>query len=227
MAPGTELERIEAPPESLWEKLRENPERTPEIVALYAGEHFGPQAERYAARMGSPAPEKSARIALRRHVRLARLEGAALGLGGFTTAAADFAALVWVQCRMVFFIAAAYGFDPNHPMRPAELLALRDIYPNAAEARTALDGLGPLMAGSYVQSKLTRQDNRSTLVRFAARKAAERGARRMIPLVSSPINAIANAAATKDLGGRAIAYYGGGQPGAAADPALLPGQARP
>lgn len=209
MAPGTELERIEPPPASLWEKLREHPERTPEIVALYAGEHFGPQAERFAARMGSRAPEKAARVALRRHVRLARLEGAALGLGGFTTAAADFAALVWVQCRMVFFIAAAYGYDPRHPMRPAELLALRGIYSNAEEARSALDHIGPLMAGSYVQAKLTRGDNRGALVTFAARKAAERGARRMIPLVSSPINAVANAAATKDLGLRTIAYYGG------------------
>jgi len=211
MTPSTEIERIEPPPESLWQRLREHPERAPEFVALYAGVHFGPQAARFAARMGSRAPEKAARLALRRHVRLARLEGAALGLGGFTTAAADLAALVWVQCRMVFFIAAAYGYDPTHPIRPAELLALRGIYPNAQEARQALDGLGPLMAGSYVQAKLSAKDDRQfgALAGFAARKAAERSAGRMIPLISSPINAVMNAAATKDLGKRTIAYYGG------------------
>ena len=62
---------------------------------------------------------------MRKHVRLPALEGAVLGIGGLTTAAADFGALLWIQSRMVFYVAAAYGFDPRHPMRPAELLASR------------------------------------------------------------------------------------------------------
>ena len=42
-----------------------------------------------------------------------------LGVGGIITAAPDLVALLWIQSRMVFYIAAAYGYDPSHPMRPA------------------------------------------------------------------------------------------------------------
>ena len=65
-------------------------------------------------------PERLAKVAYRKHVRLARLEGGALGLGGVFTVAPDVVALLWIQSRMVFYIAAAYGYDPRHPMRPAE-----------------------------------------------------------------------------------------------------------
>jgi hypothetical protein len=53
-------------------------------------------------------PEQLARVAYRKHVRMARVEGGALGIGGIITAAPDMVALLWIQSRMVFFIAAAY-----------------------------------------------------------------------------------------------------------------------
>ena len=68
-------------------------------------------------------------MAKRRHASLARLEGAATGVGGFLTVVPDIVLLAWIQSRLVFFVAAAYGFDPRDPMRPAELLVLRDLYP--------------------------------------------------------------------------------------------------
>ncbi len=40
---------------------------------------------------------------------------------------------------------------------------------------------------------------------------SQRAAGRLVPLISAPIGAVQNAAATKELGRRAIAYYGGGQ----------------
>ena len=49
------------------------------------------------------------RAAKRRHVRFARVEGAATGLSCWTTTAADLVALAWIQSRMIFFVAAAYG----------------------------------------------------------------------------------------------------------------------
>ena len=58
-------------------------------------------------------PEQLAKIAYRKHVRLARLEGGALGVGGILTAAPDIVALLWIQSRMVFYIAAAYRYDPR------------------------------------------------------------------------------------------------------------------
>ena len=86
-------------------------------------------------------PEQLAKVAYRKHVRMARMEGGALGIGGIITAAPDMVALLWIQSRMVFYIAAAYGYDPRHPMRPAELLALQGVYDTPAEARAALDGM--------------------------------------------------------------------------------------
>ena len=67
-------------------------------------------------------------MAKRRHATLARFEGAATGVGGVITLVPDMVGLAWIQTRLVFFVAAAYGFDPRDPMRPAELLVLMELY---------------------------------------------------------------------------------------------------
>jgi uncharacterized protein (DUF697 family) len=155
-------------------------------------------------------PEKLARIAYRKHVRLARLEGGVLGMGGIFTAAPDVVALLWIQSRMVFYIAAAYGYDPRHPMRPAELLTLQGVYGTPAEARKALDGMGKLMAQAMVEKALASRDTdrlHRRLLKYLAKRMARRYAGRFIPLIGAPIGAIQNAAATKDIGRRALAYY--------------------
>jgi hypothetical protein len=155
-------------------------------------------------------PEKLARIAYRKHVRLARLEGAALGLGGIVTAAPDVVALIWIQSRMVFYIAAAHGYDPRHPMRPAELLAIQGVYPTPEEARRALDGMGKLMAQAIVEKALaSRTTDRlhRRLVKYLAKRMARRYAGRYIPLIGAPIGAIQNAGATRLIGRRALSYY--------------------
>jgi hypothetical protein len=155
-------------------------------------------------------PDQLAKIAYRKHVRLARLEGAALGLGGIVTAAPDVVALLWIQSRMVFYIAAAHGYDPRHPMRPAELLALQGVYPTPAEARLALDGMGKLMAQAMVEKALESRSNdrlHRRLLKYLAKRMARRYAGRYIPLIGAPIGAIQNAAATKDIGRRALSYY--------------------
>ena len=200
---------VEGPPDSLLGRLRAQPERAPELIALEAGEHFGPQAERWAAAARGKDPKKLARTAYRRHVRLARLEGGALGLGGVLTAAPDLLALAWIQSRMVFFIAAAYGHDPNDPMRPAELLELQEVYPSAAEAREALDGVGKHMAIALAERGMSSERTLvQTLTRYLVRRFAKRTAGRLIPFVGAPVGAIQNAGATKELGRRALEYYG-------------------
>jgi uncharacterized protein (DUF697 family) len=155
-------------------------------------------------------PERLAEIAYRKHVRLARLEGATLGIGGAITAAPDVVALIWIQSRMVFYIAAAYGYDPTHPMRPAELLALQGVYPTPAAAREALDGMGKLMAQAMVEKALAaRQGDRlhRRLLKYLARRMARRYAGRLIPFIGSPIGAIQNGAVTKAIGRLALSYY--------------------
>jgi EcsC protein family len=212
MATQTEhIPHLERPPQSLWDRVLAQPERAPELIALTAAERFGPQAAEWVRVAGAGhSPESLARTAYRKHVRLARLEGGVLGVGGALTAAPDVVALIWIQSRMVFYIAAAHGYDPNHPMRPAELLALQGVYETPADARAALDGMGKLMAQAMVEKALA---NRTTdrlhrrLGKYLAKRMFRRYAGRLIPFIGAPIGAVQNGNATKDVGRLALAYY--------------------
>lgn len=212
MATETEqIPNIERPPQSLWNRILAEPERAPEHIALAASERFGPQAEEWMRIAGAGhTPAELAEVAYRKHVRLARVEGGVLGIGGAITAAPDIVALIWIQSRMIFYIAAAHGYDPRHPMRPAELLALQGVYPSPAEAREALDGMGKPMAQAVVEKALS---SRSTdrlhrrLIKYLARRMARRYAGRLIPFIGAPIGAIQNGNATKEVGRLALSYY--------------------
>jgi len=210
------IEHLERPPQSLWERVLAEPDRAPEYIALAAAERFGPQAEEW-VRIAGPGhtPAELARVAYRKHVRLARLEGAALGMGGVFTAAPDIVALIWIQSRMVFYIAAANGYDPKHPMRPAELLALWGLYETPAEARAALDGVGKRLAYAVVERTLSRRQNEALhrrLAKYLARRFARRAAGRLIPFIGAPIGAIQNGAVTAQLGRLTLDYYGQARP---------------
>lgn len=207
----TEIEHLERPPKRLWNQLLAEPDRAPEYIALAAAERFAPQAEEW-VRIAGPGhtPEELARVAFKKHVRLARLEGGALGVGGAITAAPDIVALLWIQSRMVFYIAAAYGYDPRHPMRPAEYLALQGLYETPAEAREALDGVGKRMAQALAEKAISKRDTDALhlkLAKYMARRLARRYAGRLIPFVGAPIGAIQNGGVTKQLGRRALDYY--------------------
>jgi hypothetical protein len=208
---ATEIEHLERPPKKLWDRLLAEPDRAPEYIALAAAERFGPQAAEWVRIAGAGhTPEQLARVAFKKHVRMARLEGGALGVGGVITAAPDIVALLWIQSRMVFYIAAAYGYDPRHPMRPAEYLALQGLYDTPADARRALDGVGKHMAQALVENALLKRHTDALHLRVAkyiARRLARRYAGRLIPLIGAPIGAIQNGSVTKQLGERALSYY--------------------
>jgi EcsC protein family len=212
MATQTEhIPHMERLPKALWNRIVAQPERAPELIALAASDRFGPQAEEWVRVAGAGhSPEKLAKIAYRKHVRLARLEGGLLGAGGALTAAPDVVALIWIQSRMIFYIAAAYGYDPRHPMRPAELLALQGVYATPEDARKALDGMGKLMAQAMVERALagrTTERLHQRLLRYLARRLARRVAGRWIPLIGAPLGAIQNGNATKEVGKLALSYY--------------------
>jgi hypothetical protein len=202
-------------PDSLWARLRADPLRAPEHVALAAADLHAPAAAAWAAekrgRLAVSGPEL-ARMAKRRHAAMARFEGAATGIGGFITLAPDLVALAWIQSRLVFYVAAAYGFDPHDPMRPAELLVLRDLYPDPATARQALDGIGKTVAEAYIGDRIERGREQAVLSRllmFAGKRTATRAARRLIPGIGMAFNAVANERDTRQLADKAIAFYGG------------------
>jgi len=211
MPETAEIELVEGPPKRIWNRILAEPDRAPEYIALAAAERFGPQAEDW-VRIAGPghSPEQLARIALKKHVRLARLGGGAFGVGGAITAAPDMVSLLWIQSRMVFYIAAAYGYDPNHPMRPAEYLALQGLYDTPAEAREALDGVGKRMAQAMAEQALLGRKTEALymrLTRYVAQRLARRYAGRLIPFIGAPIGAVRNGAVTKQLGEKTLSYY--------------------
>jgi hypothetical protein len=202
-------------PRKLWAEIRADPVRAPEHIALGASEIHGPAAEAWAAekrrKYAHEGPEL-AEMAKRRHATLARFEGAATGVGGVFTLVPDLVGLAWIQSRLVFFVAAAYGFDPYDRMRPAELLVLRDLYPDPETARRALDGIGKTVAESYLGTRLERTREQAILSRllyFVGRRTASRAARRLIPGIGMVFNAAANERDTRALADRAIKFYGG------------------
>ena len=200
-------------PPGLWDRLRLDPVRAPEHIALAASRSFGPQAERWAESKRARfevTPAQLAAMARTRHATLARFEGAATGVGGIFTIIPDLAGLAWIQSRLVFYIAAAFGYDPRDPMRPAELLVLHGFYPDPLAARRALDGIGTTLVEAYIGSTLQRDE---ALVGRLAKMIGVRSARhlagRMIPGVAIVFNAVGNERRTRALAGRAMRFYGG------------------
>lgn len=213
MTEATELEQVGKLPDPLWRRIVAEPDRAPELIALAAARRFAGPAAEWAQETGHGiAPAALAGKAFRKHVHLSRAEGLALGVGGAVTSAGNAVGLGWIQARMIFFIAAAHGYDPHDPMRPAELLALWGVYDTPAQARESLDGVGDSMAATVVRTRLSRKGERTLanrMLRFVGKRAATRYGGRMIPLLGAPISAVQNGGSTKDLGRRALAYYGG------------------
>ena len=190
MTHGTELdERVGPLPDPLWRRIVADPERAPELMALAASKRFADPAAGWAREASAwHKPDRLAHKAYAKHVHLSRGEGLALGLGGMTTAAANVAGLGWIQARMVFFVAAAPGYDPHDPMRPAELLYLWGVYETPAAARESLDGLGPehgrdrgqdpavQAEPAVMANRMPRYVGKRTVKRLGGRDPAARGA---------------------------------------------------
>ena len=205
-------EPAEEPPAKLLERLRADPLRAPEHIALAASEQHAPAAARWAGRrrhVYGTNPHQLGEMARRRHATLASFEGAATGIGGIVTLVPDLVGLAWIQSRMVFFVAAAYGYDPHDRMRPAELLVINGLYPDVAGARAALDGVGttwprPTSARSC---SATRRSRRSLVMIVG--KSAGKKVGRLIPGFAIAFNAVSNRRDTNALAKRAIKFYGG------------------
>ena len=154
-------------------------------------------------------------MAKRRHATLARFEGAATGVGGVITLVPDLLGLVWIQTRLVFFIAAAYGYDPHDPMRPAELLVLMGLYDDSADGaqgarrdrHDAGRGVHRLAAAAGGGARAAARED--------ARQARDPPHRRApVPFFAIAFNAIANERDTRALADRAIKFYGDRDAGA-------------
>lgn len=200
-------------PPGLWNRLRLDPVRAPEHIALASARAFGPQAAGWAAdkrKRFAVTPAALGKMAKKRHATLARFEGAATGVGGIVTMLPDMVALAWIQSRLIYYVAAAYGYDPTDPMRPAEALVLFELYRDPVTARRALDGVGATVVEAYVGTRLERDEALVLkLAKMVGVRSARKFAGRLIPGVAIAFNAVGNERRTRALADRAIRFYGG------------------
>ncbi|MEH3055210.1 MAG: EcsC family protein [Patulibacter minatonensis] len=200
------------------EDLRRDPSYALETIALRAVEVHGAAARAWLKDGQSLpySPDELARIAVRRSTNLARLEGGALGIGGFLTVAPDLAALVYILTREVVFVAAAYGLDPTHPDRAAELLVITEVYATVPQAQAALDRRGERIAVALAKQQVKKQlgvkggSSRTLsekMIRYAGKRAARRYGGRLVPGLGAVLGAIDNGASARETGERAIAFY--------------------
>jgi uncharacterized protein (DUF697 family) len=150
-----------------------------------------------------------------RYVRLSRYSGAVAGATGAVGAVLDVGVLAWNQARMVVHIAAAYGNDPNHPDRAADMLVLRGIKARLDLARTAIDVVRKQEDVSALSKHMPARGKAYSilaweLARMAGMAAAKKMAMKFIPFAGVPLGAIANGSATGQLADKATQYYAAG-----------------
>ncbi|MFG2063023.1 EcsC family protein [Micromonospora sp. NPDC048871] len=213
-----EGEATETPPVTLWDRMRQDPQYAPEHLALEAVRRLGPEAATWVrqARAQHPnaTPDSLADQVVRRFVNQARLSGAVSGAAGLPGAVLDVGVLAWTQARMVLHIAAAYGADPAHQDRAADLLVLQKVHKVAASARLALgvaagrERAGALFGGGG-QTTLGRAMLRLgiRLAQMAGVRAAKRVFAKVVPGAAIILGTWANSSATKNLAERSRAHY--------------------
>jgi len=212
------LPETEAPPGTLWTRMKSDPQYAPEHLALEAVRRLGPEAAHWACRMRAEhpgaTPDEIAQLAVQRFTTLARISGAVSGATGLPGAVLDVGVLAWTQSRMVLHIAAAYGLDPTVTDRACDLLVLQRVHKAAEGARLALGAAagrerasrlfvaaasGPL-GGMMVKLSLR-------LAQMAGVRAAKRIFAKIVPGAAVVLGSWVNSAATKGLACRARELY--------------------
>lgn len=213
-APEAPTRTPEAAGQSITARLLDHPGFAPELLAVAAVHVLGPGARAWVQRTRAvyPAatPDGLARLATRRFVRLAGAGGAGSAAAGVFAPLAELAAISLTQVGLVLHLAAAYGLDPAHPDRAADLLVLMQVHPDDASARTALAAAG--QAGPAGERPLPRVVEAAW--RLAVPLAAQTGgwlalrlAARLMPGAAMLSAAAGDSAATERLAARALARY--------------------
>ena len=212
------ISETDAPPSSLWSRMKADPQYAPEHLALEAVRRLGPEAAAWAARLRTErpglTPDQLADLAIKRFTTLARISGAVSGAAGLPGAVLDVGVLAWNQARMVLHVAAAYGADPSAADRATDLLVLQRVHKVAETARLALG----VAAGRERASRLFEggapRPLSGVMVKLGVRLAQMAGVRaakrlfaKMIPGASIVLGTWVNSAATKDLADRARRLY--------------------
>ncbi len=224
--PDPATDATEAPPATLWDRMRRDPQYAPEHLALEAVRRLGPEAAAWIRQAHAEQPnattEALAEQAVRRFVNRARLSGAVSGAAGLPGAVIDVGVLAWTQARMVLHVAAAYGVDPTHPDRAADLLILQKVHKVASGARLALGVAAgreraEALFGGGERAPLGRAMLRLgvRLAQMAGVRAAKRAFAKVIPGAAIVLGTWVNSSATQNLADRShtlYRHYGGPHP---------------
>jgi uncharacterized protein (DUF697 family) len=208
----------DAPPGSLWSRMKADPQYAPEHLALEAVRRLGPEAAGWVERARADQPgvtaEALADSAVRRFTTLARISGAVSGAAGLPGAVLDVGVLAWTQARMVLHVAAAYGVDPTAPERAIDLLVLQRVHKAAGTARLALGVAAGRERASRLFADLAGRPLTRVMIRLTAKlaqmagvHAARRVVAKMVPGAGMVLGTWVNSTATRDLARRARELY--------------------
>ncbi|MEU5910668.1 hypothetical protein [Micromonospora sp. NPDC047527] len=198
-------------------RVLDHPGFAPELLALAAVRALGPGAAEWAELLRGRYPDAPAdglaRLATRRFVGAAAAGGATAALAGIFAPMAELASVLWTQSNLVLHLAAAYGRDPAHPDRAAELLVLTRVHPDPASARAALDAARAAddpVEGAWPRAAEAAWRLAAPLTAQAGGWVALRLAARLLPGAAVLAAALGDSAATERLAARAVALYRAG-----------------
>jgi hypothetical protein len=125
-----------------WAKLLADPAHAPELLALAAVQTIGPRARDWAARVRESYPKAGdkavARLATRQFTRFGSAGSLFGAVAGSYAPIALLGTAAVTHAELVLHLAAAYGSDPTHPDRAADLLVLTRVHDSRADAEAAL-----------------------------------------------------------------------------------------
>jgi hypothetical protein len=208
----------EAPPGSLWTRMRSDPQYAPEHMALEAVRLLGPEAAAWIEHVREEFPDLTADelagLAIKRFTTLGRISGSVSGAGELPGAVLDVGVLAWTHSRMVLHIAAAYGLDPASGERAADLLVLQRVHKGPSTARLALGVAAGRERASRLFSGVTVRPLSGVVVKLGVRLSLMAGVRtakrvfaKVMPGAKIMLGTWVNSAATRDLADRACCRY--------------------
>lgn len=137
----------------------------------------------------------------------ASVEGGVAGAGGFLLAAADFPALMAIKVKMLFEIAALYGFSGRDPKERLIILRLFQLaYSSARHSPEALAALESAMRAPACPDALEAFDWRRFQLEYRDYIDVAKLAQ-LLPVVGAPVGAVVNWRLTQRLAATAMNAY--------------------
>ena len=139
-------------------------------------------------------PAQLAKVAYRKHVRLARLEGGGARLGGAFTVAGRGGADLDPEPDDLLHRRGLPRVRPAPPDAAGGAARPPGLLRDSGGARAALDGVGKRLAQAMVEKAISHRsmDSLHRRLEYLLKRLARRYAARWIPLIGAPLGALQN-----------------------------------